>query len=92
MSRHVLTLLGYFEFPNGIAMKLYSGTLEKYVYDPKYEMDIQKILEIARDISMGIFHIHGYGIVHFDIKPSNILVEELENGKLLCAVGDFGVC
>lgn len=35
-------------------------------------------------------YIHSKGIVHHDIKPSNIFIQ-LENGALLVQLGDFGL-
>lgn len=41
-------------------------------------------------IFAGLEYIHSKGIVHHDIKPSNIFIQ-LENGALLVQLGDFGL-
>ena len=38
-------------------------------------------------ICKGVYHIHSKGIIHKDLKPSNILLDR--NGDL--KIGDFGI-
>mmetsp|Transcript_38242 Transcript_38242/g.80460 ORF Transcript_38242/g.80460 Transcript_38242/m.80460 type:complete len:1393 (+) Transcript_38242:345-4523(+) len=50
------------------------------------------IWQICHDISRGLFHIHSYGMVHYDIKPSNIFfVFNSKWGGTICKIGDFGL-
>ena len=72
-------------------MKLYKGSLSNYIYDEKIEIDAKSVLKISQDIATGLRHLHGYGIVHFDVKPKNIFVNFPEPGQFQCAIGDFGV-
>lgn len=46
--------------------------------------------EILRPISEGLAYGHGMGIIHRDVKPSNIFVEYRE-GKLHVYLGDYGL-
>ncbi|XP_066253181.1 eukaryotic translation initiation factor 2-alpha kinase 1-like [Euwallacea similis] len=48
------------------------------------------IRQILIQILRGLKYIHSKGIVHHDIKPSNIFVSN-EGGSLLVQVGDFGL-
>jgi serine/threonine protein kinase len=49
------------------------------------------IWQICHDISRGLLHIHSYGMVHFDIKPSNIFFLYNSKWGTICKIGDFGL-
>jgi translation initiation factor 2-alpha kinase 1 len=50
----------------------------------------ETIYEVLRQLLKGLEYIHSKGIVHHDIKPSNIFIQ-IENGNLLVQLGDFGL-
>lgn len=43
---------------------------------------LQEIIRIARDICAGLAHIHANGIVHGDLKPSNVLLDKKGRAKI----------
>src|ERR1043165_3411997 len=45
------------------------------------------LYDVILQIAAGLHHIHHLGIIHLDLKPSNILVDEHGNAKIM----DFGV-
>ncbi|KAL9183195.1 hypothetical protein ACHAXT_004982 [Thalassiosira profunda] len=47
--------------------------------------------QICHDISRGLFHIHSFGLVHYDIKPSNIFFHFNTKWGTICKIGDFGL-
>ncbi len=47
----------------------------------------QTLWRIIKDISSGLEHLHGYGIMHLDIKPANILLDS--QGRYV--ISDFGL-
>ena len=49
------------------------------------------IWQICHDISCGLFHIHSHGMVHYDIKPSNIFFVANSKWGTICKIGDFGL-
>lgn len=49
------------------------------------------ISDIFSQLLNGLHYIHSRGIVHHDIKPSNIFVAVDKNGKLHIQLGDFGL-
>lgn len=53
----------------------------------EHPLDEPTSLRMARDISMGLRDCHKNGIIHRDIKPQNIFINESGHFKL----GDFGV-
>jgi serine/threonine protein kinase len=49
------------------------------------------IWQICHDISRGLCHIHSLGMVHYDIKPSNIFFVSNMRLGTICKIGDFGL-
>ena len=49
------------------------------------------IWQMCHDISRGLFHIHSHGMVHYDIKPSNIFFVANTKWGTICKIGDFGL-
>lgn len=49
------------------------------------------IWQICHDISRGLLHIHSHGMVHGDIKPSNIFFVYNSKWGTICKIGDFGM-
>jgi len=45
------------------------------------------VWRIVHDVSAGLAHIHGCGIVHLDVKPANLLISQAGVVK----IGDFGM-
>jgi len=49
------------------------------------------IWKICHDLAKGLAHIHALGMVHLDMKPSNIFFAEDKNYGCICKIGDFGM-
>ncbi|KAL5774242.1 hypothetical protein ACOSP7_011799 [Xanthoceras sorbifolium] len=67
-----------------------NGSLKKWLYSHNYFLDILQRLNIMIDVASALEYLHhGYGtpIVHSDIKPSNIMLDE----DMVAHVGDFGI-
>ncbi|CAM8989119.1 unnamed protein product [Rhodiola kirilowii] len=69
-----------------------NGSLEKWIFKPKAEnmLDWKQRRKIILDIAKGLSYLHEdcrQKIVHLDIKPQNILLDEKFNAK----VSDFGL-
>ena len=45
------------------------------------------LYEVILQIAFGLHHIHHFGVIHLDLKPSNILVDDRGKAKIM----DFGV-
>ena len=86
---NVCTIYEIAETPEGqlyIAMPLYDGeTLQARV--ARGPLPIDRALRIAGDMAAGLGAAHQHGIIHRDVKPSNVMLLPDERLKIL----DFGV-
>lgn len=90
-----------------IQMKLCQKTLRNFLDERNEHSDFQEFYqqyfdcnsenqEIAgfrmfHQLCCGLDYIHGKGIVHHDIKPSNVFISNEESGALTLQLGDFGL-
>lgn len=49
-------------------------------------LEVQEAIDLFRDVAVGLVHAHGKGVLHCDLKPANILLDQ--DGKPRLA--DFG--
>jgi len=70
-----------------IAMELLAGTDLKKIVSEKHEVKLSQKLDIIAQVCEGLHHAHTHGIVHRDVKPSNVFVTKDGRPKVL----DFGV-
>jgi serine/threonine-protein kinase len=54
------------------------------------ELSPPEILEVVAQVCEGLHHAHKHGVIHRDVKPSNVMVKR-EDGQLVAKVMDFGV-
>jgi len=85
--KNVVAVLDCFEDNNTayIVMEYVRGiTLERYVQEHKVEPG--RLIVMMRELIDSLIQVHAQGIIHRDISPSNIMVQENETLKLI----DFG--
>lgn len=63
------------------------GSLDKKVG----KITDEEIIKIIRDMAEGLKYLHQNRIVHQDIKPANILIDEHSDGSLTYLLSDFGI-
>jgi serine/threonine protein kinase len=68
-----------------LAMPKYEGSLHQVLL--QRALTVREIVKVGLDMLSGLHHVHAKGLVHFDVKPSNILLEP--SGR--AAVSDFGL-
>ncbi len=62
------------------------GTLEQYIRE-NHPLSIEQITSVLRDTLRALDYAHGRGIIHRDIKPGNILLDDHFTARLT----DFGL-
>ncbi len=69
-----------------IAMPFYhNGSLQKKI--ATYNLTSREIIRYSIQFLSGLYHIHSKGLMHFDIKPNNILISNRDEALL----SDFGL-
>ncbi len=49
-------------------------------------LDVREAVSLFRDVSIGLLHAHGKGVLHCDLKPANVLLDQDSRPRL----ADFG--
>lgn len=80
--------MGTFEGRSYIAMDLVQG---RPLSEWRTELEPKAIAALMADVAEAIHAAHLAGLIHRDLKPTNILVERLEGGQLHATVVDFGL-
>lgn len=64
-----------------------NGSLEDVLYIKKMDISLRKKFEIVLDVLRGLRVLHRKGIIHKDIKPDNIFLDQF----MMAKIGDYGV-
>ena len=88
-SKHVLQLVGFTDFPElAILSKFYvNGPLSQKIRDQGFVYPAGFVDRVVRGIVAGMEVVHRANIVHFDLKPANVLLDENWDA----VISDFGV-
>jgi len=69
-------------------MKKYDANLLDLIHTT--QLDSKTSCSLAIDIGNGMTALHGASIIHFDLKPPNILIDEIQPGVYKASITDFG--
>jgi len=91
--QHLVTVYQAFQDRGTVflVMELLEGeSLEARIRRPE-PLSLQEILQIGREIAIGLSVLHGHGLIHRDIKPANIWLEITPEGKRRKSTSKSGV-
>ncbi|CAA7403152.1 unnamed protein product [Spirodela intermedia] len=68
-----------------------NGSLKQVLRKKDRTIDRRKRLIIAMDAAFGMEYLHEKGVVHFDLKSHNFLVNMRDPHRPVCKIGDLGL-
>ena len=69
-----------------LLMEYVAGSTLRQLCHKNEPMDVRRLCRIFADVALGLQHLHQAGVIHRDVKPSNIMVDSTGRGTLI----DFG--
>ncbi|GFR42064.1 hypothetical protein Agub_g2883, partial [Astrephomene gubernaculifera] len=64
------------------------GNLGGRIHNPHMRrLDYLEVLQLSRDVAEGLAHLHRFGVLHRDLKPGNVLLDNKGRAK----IADFGI-
>ncbi|MBI2839895.1 MAG: protein kinase [Acidobacteria bacterium] len=71
-----------------IAMQIVTGRTLRAAYE---EMSLEAKVQVMMHVAEAVHAAHRHGLIHRDLKPGNIMVEQAEDGRWIPYVMDFGL-
>jgi serine/threonine protein kinase len=85
---YIVSIYDYDTDPDSVQFMVFEylsgGTLTDYLREAG-PLPLEDILRFARQLSRGLSHLHGRGLIHRDVSPSNIWLDE----RGVAHLGDF---
>ncbi|MFO8071420.1 MAG: serine/threonine-protein kinase [Polyangia bacterium] len=74
-----------------MAMELVEGEpLDELLESRGGKLPLPEVMEYARGVAAGLAAVHAMGLVHRDLKPGNVLLHCLAEGRVIPKLSDFG--
>jgi len=91
--KNVLRLFEIFDTATqlSLVMELVNGGELFYKIVDKGSYSEHEARDIVRQLVEGVDYLHNQGIAHRDLKPENLLCSEMDDGKVVIKIADFGL-
>src|SRR5258708_5129838 len=86
---HIVPLIDFWRDPSGayLVMRLLGGTLADKLQRVGKPWTVEETRELLRQIGSALIFAHSKQVIQGDIKPANILLDDIDNAYLT----DFGL-
>ncbi len=74
-----------------VVMELLEGRTLAGLLASRRRLEIGAVVHVGRQLAIALSHIHSRGLVHRDVKPSNVLIARSATGQELLKLFDFGI-
>ncbi len=96
LLRHpnIVSIVDFGEEPDGtlfLVMEHLPGSTLKRVIRHEFPLDPKRICRICIQILSALEQAHGSGVIHCDLKPGNIMLEEVAGESDFAKILDFGI-
>lgn len=91
---NTVTIYDYGRTPDGLfyyAMELLSGATLTQVVEASGPQPVERVVRILRDAALALNEAHDVGLIHRDVKPSNIMLARQGGVPDVTKVLDFGL-
>lgn len=91
---HIITLYDYGVIEGNrpyLVMDLLSGPTLSHILEERTNLNAEEAAPIIKQICDALADAHKHGVIHRDVKPDNIVLEEHNNQKNWVKVVDFGI-
>ncbi|MBX9686232.1 MAG: serine/threonine protein kinase, partial [Candidatus Obscuribacterales bacterium] len=92
--RNLITMLEFGFSKHGqpyMTMEYLEGSSLSTIIDEGGRLEVRKFINIFTQICDGLNHAHQKGVVHRDVKPSNVMIIKSEAGVDIAKILDFGI-
>ncbi len=74
-----------------LAMRYVEGTDLRNVIDKESPLDPERVVGIMSQVASALDAAHARGLIHRDVKPGNILIDQSQAGREIVYLTDFGL-
>lgn len=90
---HVVRWLsdGYAHGRPYLVLEWVQATLQDVLCTRDVGLDVKRALGVARQLADALTHLHSRGVVHRDVKPKNVLLNDAESADVTVRLADLGL-